>query len=85
MPLVIRLDRELETGLRALSEAARVPQAEVVRGLIRDRLTQHKKRKNAFEIAQEMGVVGMDDDPPRDVAKHHSKYVKEVLRGKRTA
>ena len=85
MPLVIRLDRELETGLRALSEAARLPQAEVVRGLIRDRLTQHKKRKKAFEMAQEMGVVGMDDDPPRDVAKHHSRYVKEVLRGKRTA
>ena len=85
MPLVIRLDRELETGLRAVSEAARVPQAEVVRGLIRDRLTQHKKRKNAFEVAQEMGVVGMDDDPPRDVAKHHSRYVREALRGKRTA
>ena len=85
MPLVIRLDNELETGLRALSEEARVPLAEVVRELIRDRLAQHKKRKNAFEIAQQMGVVGMDGDPRRDVAKHHSKYVKEALCGKRTA
>ena len=85
MPLLIRLDRELETGLRALSDETRMPLAEVVRGLIRDRLTQHKKRKKAFEMAQEMGVVGMDDDPRRDVAKHHSRYVREALRGKRTA
>ena len=85
MPLVIRLDAELESGLRALSTQARMPQAELVRHLIRERLTLHKKRKSAFEIAQEMGVIGMDDDPRRDTAKRHSKYVKEALRGKRTA
>ena len=85
MPLVIRLDSELETGLRALSEQERVPLAEFVRGLIRDRLAQHKKRKSAYEIAQEMGVIGMDDDPRGDVAINHSKYVKAALRAKRTA
>lgn len=84
MPLVIRLDAELESGLRALSAQARTPQAEVVRQLIRERLTQHKKRKSAFDIAQEMGVIGMDDDPRRDTARQHSKYVKEALRGKRS-
>lgn len=85
MPLVIRLDAELESGLRSLSAQSRTPQAEVVRQLIRERLTLEKKRKSAFEIAQEMGVIGMDDDPRRDTAKQHSKYVKAALRGKRSA
>lgn len=85
MPLVIRLDAELESGLRALSAQERAPQAEVVRRLIRERLTLNKKSKTAFEIAQEMGVIGMDADPRRDTAKRHSKYVKEALRAKRTA
>ncbi len=85
MPLVIRLDAELETGLRRLSSEERVPQAEVVRRLIRERLASRANRKSAFEIAEELGVVGMDEDPRRDVAKRHSKYVKAALRGKRTA
>ena len=85
MPLVIRLDAELETGLRRLSSEERVPQAEVVRRLIRERLASRANRKSAFEIAEELGVVGMDKDPRRDVAKGHSKYVKAALRGKRTA
>ena len=85
MPLVIRLDAELESGLRRLSSEERVPQAEVVRRLIRERLASRANRKSAFEIAEELGVVGMDEDPRRDVAKRHSKYVKAALRGKRTA
>ena len=85
MPLVIRLDAELETGLRRLSSVERVPQAEVVRRLIRERLASRSNRKSAFEIAEELGVVGMDKDPRRDVAKGHSKYVKAALRAKRTA
>ena len=86
MPLVIRLDAELEMGLRALSAEERTPQAEVVRQLIRERLALRKKRRNAYEIAQEMGVVGIDNnDPRRDVSKHHSKYVKDAFRGRRTA
>lgn len=85
MPLVIRLDAELESGLRRLSSEERVPQAELVRRLIRERLASRGKRRSAFEIAEELGVVGMDADPRRDVAKRHSKYVKEALRGKRVA
>ena len=85
MPLVIRLDAELETGVRRLSSEERVPQAEVVRRLIRERLASRANRKSAFDIAEELGVVGMDEDPRRDVAKRHSKYVKAALRGKRTA
>jgi len=85
MPLVIRLDAELETGLRRLSSEERVPQAEVVRRLIRERLASRSNRKSAFEIAEELGVVGMDEDPRRDVAKGHSNYVKAALRAKRTA
>ncbi len=85
MPLVIRLDGELEAGLRRLSAEERMSQAELVRHLIRERLISRPKRRSAFEIAEELGVVGMDSDPRRDVAKRHSKYVKEALRGKRAA
>jgi len=85
MPLVIRLDPELETGLRSLSEQERVSQAELVRRLIRERLASQAQRKSAFEIAEELGVVGMDADPRREVAKHHSKYMKATLRDKRSA
>jgi len=83
MPLVIRLDAELESGLRALSVQERAPQAEVVRRLIRERLTQNDKRKTAYEIAVEMGVIGMDNDPRTDLAERHSHYVKKALRAKR--
>ena len=85
MPLVIRLDAELESGLRALSAEQNTPQAEIVRGLIRERLAQRKGGKSAFEIAREMGVIGIDREPRRDVARQHSKYVKAALRGKRSA
>ena len=85
MPLVIRLDAELESGLRALSAEQNTPQAEIVRGLIRERLAQRKRGKSAFEIARAMGVIGIDRDPRRDVARQHSKYVKAALRGKRSA
>ncbi len=85
MPLVIRLDAELESGLRALSAEQNTPQAEIVRGLIRERLAQRKGGKSAFEIAREMGVIGIDREPRRDVARQHSKHVKAALRGKRSA
>lgn len=85
MPLVVRLEPELEAGLRHLSEEERVPQAEVVRRLIRERLALRAGRKSAFEIAQALGVIGMDTDPRRDVAKKHSRYAKQALRAKRTA
>ena len=85
MPLVIKLDAELENGLRRLSLEERVPQAELVRRLIRERLAGRTHRRSAFEIAEQLGVVGMDAEPRRDVAKRHSKYVKQALRGKRAA
>ena len=59
MPLVIRLDADLESGLRRLSAEERVPQAELVRRLIREHLSAHAKRKSAFEIAEALGVIGM--------------------------
>lgn len=83
MPLVVRLEPELEAGLRRLSEEERVPQAEVVRRLIRERLALRARSKSAFEIAEALGVIGMDPDPRRDTAKQHSRYTKQALRGKR--
>jgi hypothetical protein len=85
MPLVVRLDPELEAGLRRVSAEERLSQAEIVRRLIRERLAPRARRKTAFEIAEALGVVGIDRDPRTDVAKNHSKYVKRAVRGKRTA
>ena len=85
MPLVVRLDAELEAGLRRVSAEERLSQAELVRRLIRERLAHRAGRKTAFEIAEALGVVGMDADPRRDVAKNHSRYVKKAVRGKRSA
>ena len=85
MPLVIRLDVELENVLRRLSSEERVPQAEVVRRLIRERISARPQRKTAFEIAEEMGVIGIDTDPRKDVAERHSDHLKRALRGKRIA
>jgi len=85
MPLVVRLDAELETGLRRVSAEERLSQAEVVRRLIRERIAHRARRKTAFEIAEALGVVGMDADPRTDVAKNHSRHVKGAVRGKRSA
>ena len=85
MPLVVRLDAELEAGLRRMSAEERLSQAELVRRLISERLAHRAGRKTAFEIAEALGVVGMDADPRRDVAKNHSRYVKKAVRGKRSA
>jgi len=85
MPLVVRLDPELEAGLRRVSAEERLSQAEIVRRLIRERLMHRARRKTAFEIAEALGVVGMDRDPRTDVARNHSKYVKRAVRGKRSA
>ena len=35
-----------------------------------------KSAKTAFEIAREIGVIGIDGDRRRNVAKYHSKYLK---------
>jgi len=85
MPLVIRLSQELDSALRYLSAEERVSRAEFVRRLIRERIAARKAGKSAFQIAQEMGVIGMDDDPRRDVAQNHSRYLRKTLRGRRTA
>lgn len=85
MPLVIRLSHELDSALRSLSAEERVSRAEFVRRLIRERMAARKAGKTAYQIARELGVIGMDDDPRRDVARNHSKYVRAALRGKRTS
>lgn len=78
MPLVIRLNPELEQGLNELSEEENTPKAEILRG----RVAQRRQRPNAYAVAQELGVIGADADPRTDVAQHHSRYLRAALRGK---
>jgi hypothetical protein len=82
MPLVIRLPAEIEAGLRRLSNEEKRSQAEIVRGLIAERLAERKVRPSAYAIARRLGVIGCDDDPRTDVAQRHSEYVRAALQGK---
>ena len=83
MPLVVRLDHELEIGLAELADEQGVSKAEVLRALLRERLERRKKRVDAYTIASELGLICMDDDPRTDVAQNHSRYLRPALRGKR--
>ena len=80
MPLVIRLPAELEAGLRRLSDEEKRSQADIVRGLIADRVTPRKQRPGAYAVARRLGVIGCDDDSRTDVARRHSEYVRAALR-----
>lgn len=57
----------------------------MVRDLIRERLAQPRQGRSAFEIALEMGIVGMDADVRGDVAKNHSSYLRDTQCVKRIA
>ena len=81
MPLVIRLPAELETGLRRLSDEEKRSQADIVRGLIADRVARRKQRPSAYAVARRLGIIGCDDDSRTDVARRHSEYVLTALRG----
>jgi len=80
MPLVIRLPAEIEAGLRRLSHEEQKSQAEIVRGLIAERLAGRAARASAYSIARRLGVIGCDDDARTDTAARHSEYVRAALR-----
>lgn len=52
----------------------------MLRNLKRKRLAERRKPPSAFAVAQELGVVGVDNDPRTDVACQHSRYLRAVLR-----
>lgn len=79
MPLVIRLPADIEAGLRRLSHEEQKPQAEIVRGLIAERLAGRTARASAYTIARRLGVIGCDDDGRTDTAARHSEYVRAAL------
>lgn len=82
MPLVIRLPAEIEAGLRRLSDEENRSQADIVRGLIAERLGKRKAPASAYAVARRLGVIGCDDDSRTDVAERHSEYVRAALRAK---
>src|SRR5512134_982633 len=82
MPLVIRLPAAIEAGLRRLSDEENRSQADIVRGLIAERLGKTKARARAYAVARRLGVIGCDDDARTNVAERHSEYVRAALRAK---
>jgi hypothetical protein len=87
MPLVVRLTPDIEEGLRRLSLEEHKSQAEVVRSLIAERLREPRVRQSAYAIAQELGIIGSDNDRRTDTAAKHASYVRAALmkKSKRTA
>ena len=44
-----------------------------------------RKGKTAYQIAMELGVIGMDKDPRKNVAQNHSRLLKLTLRRKQSS
>jgi len=58
MPSVIRLPAEIEAGLRRLSNEENRTQADIVHGLIAERLGKHKTRARARASSQSPCALG---------------------------
>ena len=43
------------------------------------------KGKTPYQIAMELGVIGMDKDPRKNVAQDHSRLLKLALRRKQSS
>ena len=44
-----------------------------------------RKGKTPYQIAMEMGIIGMDKDPRKNVAQDHSRFLKLALRRKQSS
>lgn len=82
MTLTVRLDPELEREFAALCGLKRATKSAVVSELIRDYVRSQAPRQSAFELAEAMGLVGVQDRAPA-AGRDHSRYIKGKLRQRR--
>jgi hypothetical protein len=82
MTLTVRLDPELEREFTATCRLKRTTKSAVVMGLIRDYVQAKAPAKSAFELAEEMGLVGCVEHAPA-AGRDHSRFIKNKLRNSR--
>lgn len=81
MTLTVRLDQTLEKQFEAVCERQRKTKSEVVSALVRDYVVRHPQR-SAYEVADELGIIGCVRGGPHDVAAGAKKYVRQAIRAK---
>ena len=82
MTLTVRLDPELEKEFAAACRLKRTSKSAAVTELIRAYVHGQANAKSAFELAEEMGLVGCVARAPA-AGRDHSKYLKSKLRAGR--
>jgi len=79
MTLTVRLDPELEREFAELCGLKRATKSAVVSELIRNYVrTQQVPGQSAFELAEAMGLVGVQERAPA-AGRDHSRYIKGKL------
>ena len=82
MTLTVRLDPALERQFATACRLGRTSKSAVVTGLIRAYLHGQAPAKSAFELADEMGLVGCQEHAAA-AGRDHSRYLKAKLRERR--
>ncbi|MDO9069845.1 MAG: hypothetical protein Q7W05_15510 [Deltaproteobacteria bacterium] len=79
--LSVRLDDEENAALQAVCAQTGMTKTEVVKAGIMTMAKQEVKRTSAYELAEQMGLVGCFEGPS-DLAENAGKYAKERIREK---
>ena len=82
MTLTVRLDPALEREFATACRLKRTTKSAAVTELIRAYVRQQRPAKSAFELAEEMGLVGCVARAPA-AGRDHSRYLKGKLRARR--
>ena len=83
MTLTVRLDPALERDFTAACRLKRTTKSAAVAAMIRAYVSAQAPAKSAFELAEEMGLVGCVARAPA-AGRDHSRYLKSKLRAGRT-
>lgn len=83
MTLTVRLDPDLEKEFAAACRLKRTTKSAAVAEMIRAYVRGQSPTKTAFELAEEMGLVGCVTRAPA-AGRNHSSYLKAKLRAGRT-
>ena len=82
MTLTVRLDPGLEKEFAAACRLKRTTKSAAVTDLIRAYVRAGSPAKSAFELAEEMGLVGCAANAPA-AGRDHSRHLKSKLRARR--
>ena len=81
MTLTVRLDPAIEREFAATCRLRRTTKSAVVSELIRGYVNAKTPAKSAYELAEEMGLVGCMEHAPA-AGRDHSGFLKSRLRNK---